>query len=60
MTIETLMTQIADDPVYSCDAVFGYLTRLLAVALNCLAEGCIRHLSPTELRAIGRVGKGRA
>ena len=30
MTIETLMTQIADDPLFSCDAVFGYLTRLLA------------------------------
>ena len=30
MTIATLMTQIADDPVYTSDAVFGYLTRLLA------------------------------
>lgn len=30
MTFETLMTRIADDPVYAADAIYGYLRRLLA------------------------------
>ncbi|MCY4072280.1 MAG: M20/M25/M40 family metallo-hydrolase [Chloroflexi bacterium] len=30
MTVESLITQISNDPVYSVDAIYGYLRRLLA------------------------------
>jgi len=30
MTVENLITQISNDPIYSADAIYGYLRRLLA------------------------------